>query len=189
MKELGLDDFLRLGPLLRRFLPLNVHEVWIMGSGGAAAVHPELPPQLRTSRDVDVVPIGVPVLYYDGQIIERELGEDSSFADTNLFFVDYVTPALLRCTPPGWKERVTVIELAPGLRGHFLDPNDIAYNKLWAGRAKDIAWVRGVIEAGIVKLQRLHELHQTNLIPAEDHAKVTRSLSMVQSSDEPISPP
>jgi len=64
-----------------------------MGSGGVAAIHQGLPACLRTSRDVDIVPIGIPVLYYDGQIIERELGEDSAFADENLFFVDYVTPA------------------------------------------------------------------------------------------------
>ncbi|WP_294234091.1 DUF6036 family nucleotidyltransferase [Prosthecobacter sp.] len=179
MKELGLDDFLRLGPLLRRFLPVAVHEIWIIGSGAVAAAHADLPGNLRMSRDVDVVPIGTPVLYYDGQIIERELGEDSPFADANLFFVDYVTPALLRNTPPGWQERVTIIELAPGLRGHFLDPHDIAYNKLWAGRAKDIAWVRGIIETGVVRLQRLLELHETNPIPADDHAKVSRSLDLV----------
>lgn len=179
MKELGLDDFLRLGPLLRRFLPVTVHAIWIVGSGGVAAVHPDLPGNLRSSRDVDVVPIGVPVLYYDGQIIERELGEDSPFADANLFFVDYVSPTLLRNTPPGWQERVTIIELAPGLRGHFLDPHDIAYNKLWAGRAKDIAWVRGIIEAGVVQIQRLVEMHSTNPIPADDHAKVSRSLERV----------
>jgi hypothetical protein len=78
---------------------------------------------------------------------------------------------------------VTIIELAPGLRGHFLDPHDIAYNKLWAGRAKDIVWVCGIIEAGIVKRDRLHELHQSNPIPAEDHGKVSRSLTLMQSGD------
>lgn len=179
MKELTSADFLKLGPQLRRFLPVAVKEIWIMGSGGVAAIHPEIPGKLRTSRDVDVVPIGVPVLYYDGQIIERELGEDSIFATENLFFVDYVTPELLRCTPPGWQERVTIIELAPGLRGHFLDAHDIAYNKLWAGRLKDIAWVRGLLATGIITLIRLRELHAGNPLADEDRAKVDRSLDAV----------
>jgi hypothetical protein len=180
VKELGWDDFLRLGPLLRQYLPVNVSEVWIMGSSGVAAMHTDLPAKLRISRDVDVVPIGVPVLYYDGKIIERELGEDSPFAAENLFFVDYVTPELLRCTPPGWQQRVTILQLAPGLRGHFLDPHDIAYNKLWAGRPKDILWVRGVLEAAVIRLERLTELHESNPIPAADHARVSRSLDSVR---------
>ena len=179
MKELTAVDFLRLGPQLRRFLPVAVTEVWVMGSGGVAAIHPAIPAELRTSRDVDIVPIGIPVLYYDGKIIERELGEDSAFADENLFFVDYVTPSLLRCTPPGWQERVTILDLAPGLRGHFLDAHDIAYNKLWAGRPKDIAWVKGLLQTGIITLSRLQELHASNPIADEDQAKVCRSLDAV----------
>jgi hypothetical protein len=179
VKELTSDDFLRLGPLLRRFLPVAVKEVWIIGSGGVAAIHPATPASLRTSRDVDIVPIDVPVLYYDGQIIERELGEDSGFADENLFFVDYVNADLLRCTPPGWQQRVTIIELAPGLNGHFLDAHDIAYNKLWAGRPKDIAWVKGLLEVGVIHLHRLHELHAGNPIAEEDRAKVSQSLAAV----------
>lgn len=150
-----------------------------MGSGGVAAIHPAIPAELRTSRDVDIVPIGIPVLYYDGLIIERELGEDSAFADENLFFVDYVTPGLLRCTPLGWQQRVTILDLAPGLRGHFLDAHDIAYNKLWAGRPKDIAWVRGLLQTGIITLDRLRELHASNPIADEDQAKVNRSLEAV----------
>ena len=98
-----------------------------MGSASVVLHYPETPGRLRMSRDVEVVPIGTPVLYYDGQIMERELGENSVFAEEHLFFVDYVTPDLLRCTPPGWQERVMIIELTPGLRGHCLDPPDVPY--------------------------------------------------------------
>lgn len=188
MRELTLNDLKKAGAILRRSV-LDLTDVFVFGSGGVSALHEHLSGHLRNSIDVDFSPIGKAVLYFDSKFVDQYGGPESDFFAENGFYIDYVIPDLLRCTPPGWKERVTIIELAPGLRGHFLDPHDIAYNKLWAGRSKDIAWVRGIIEAGIVKLQRLHELHQTNLIPAEDHAKVTRSLSMVQSSDEPISPP
>ena len=60
MRELTSDDILRLGPLLRRFLPVVVKEIWIMGSAGVAVVFPEIPASLRVSRDIDIVPIGIP---------------------------------------------------------------------------------------------------------------------------------
>jgi hypothetical protein len=180
VKELLPEDFRKLGVLLRRFLPKAVHEVWMMGSGSVAARYPEIPATLRTSQDVDIVPIGVPVLFYDSKILDRELGEDSRFAEENSFFVDYVSAELLRCTPPGWQERVAIIELAPGLAGHCLDPHDIAYNKLWAGRPKDIAWVHGLLGTKLIHWERLRELHQANPIPAEDRAKVERSMAAVR---------
>lgn len=180
MKELTSGDFAALAPMLRRFLPVAVTDVWMFGSGGVAIRHPEVPSHLRTSRDVDISPIGVPVLYFDSKIIERELGEDSAFADEHLFFVDYVTADLLRCTPPGWQQRCTILELTPGLRGHCLDPHDIAYNKLWAGRPKDIQWVHGLLGTGIITMERLRDLHHTNPISDEDQAKVQRSLDAVR---------
>ena len=89
-------------------------------------------------------------------------------------------PDLLRCTPPGWQERVTIIDLAPGLRGHCLDPHDVAYNKLWAGRPKDIVWVHGLLGTGIITMARIEELHATYPIRDEDRAKVNRSLEAVR---------
>jgi hypothetical protein len=112
--------------------------------------------------------------------MERELGENSLFADEHRFFVDYVTPDLLRCTPPGWQERVRVIELVAGLAGHCLDPHDVAYNKLWAGRPKDILWVRGLIATGLISMERLKVMHNGNPIPLEDHQKVSRSMQQVE---------
>jgi hypothetical protein len=180
--ELTLDDLLRSGPRLRRFLPVAVKEVWVLGSAGVASLFPQIPASLRTSRDIDIAPIGVPRLYLDEKIIDRELGEDSAFAAENLFFVDYVTPDLLRCTPVGWQDRVTMIELAPGLSGHFLEAHDIAYNKLWAGREKDIKWVRGLLDVGVITMGRLRDLHVANPIPAEDRAKVDQSLAAVSAA-------
>jgi hypothetical protein len=138
-------------------------------------------PNLRTSRDVDVVPIGTPVLYYDGQIIERELGGRQSVCGRQsvLRGLRHARPFSAN-TPPGWQERVTIHRARARLaRSLSSMPHDIAYNKLWAGRTKDIAWVRGIIEAGVARLQRLLELHETNPIPADDHAKVSRSLDLV----------
>jgi hypothetical protein len=113
------------------------------------------------------------------KFVDQYGGPESDFFEENGFYIDYVIGDLLRCTTPGWQQRVTIIELAPGLRGHFLDAHDIAYNKLWAGRPKNIVWVRGLLETGIIRLARLIELHEVNPIAEEDLAKVRRSLDQV----------
>ena len=101
MKELTQADFDILWPELRRWLPVQVTDVWMIGSASVAIVNPEIPASLRTSRDVDVIPVGKPILYFDSNIMERELGEDSDFSAENRFFVDYVSESLLKWTPPG----------------------------------------------------------------------------------------
>jgi hypothetical protein len=148
VKELTEADFVTLWPELRRWLPVNVTEVWMIGSASVAVVNPDLPAALRTSKDIDLIPIGTPVLYVDSNIMERELGEDSDFSIKHRFFVDYVGENLLKWTPPGWQQRVTTIQLTEGLRGHCLDPHDVTYNKLYAGRPKDIVWIRGQFAGG-----------------------------------------
>ncbi|MFN7563223.1 MAG: DUF6036 family nucleotidyltransferase [Prosthecobacter sp.] len=164
----------------------DLAEVFVFGSGAVSALHQDLSAHLRRSIDVDFSPIGKPVLYFDSKFVDQYGGPESDFFAENGFYIDYVVQDLLRCTPPGWRERVTILDLAPGLRGHFLDAHDIAYNKLWAGRPKDIAWVKGLLQTGIITLLRLQELHASNPIADEDQAKVCRSLDAV--SAEPRRP-
>ena len=178
MRELTLDDLKRAGAILRRSI-LDLTDVFVFGSGAVSALNEQLSADLRLSVDVDFSPIGKPLLYFDSKFVDQYGGPESDFFAENGFYIDYVTPDLLRCTPPGWQQRVTILQLAPGLSGHFLDPHDIAYNKLWAARPKDILWVRGVLEAAVIRLERLTELHESNPIPAADHARVSRSLDSV----------
>lgn len=182
MKELTAADFEVLWPELRRWLPVQVADVWMIGSASVAVVRPDVPAALRTSKDVDVIPIGIPVLHFDSNIMERELGEDSDFSIKHRFFVDYVGENLLKWTPPGWQQRVTIIQLTAGLRGHFLDPHDVAYNKLYAGRPKDIVWIRGLLKTGLINWARLEELHAGNPLAAADREKVERSIALVRAA-------
>jgi hypothetical protein len=165
--------------MLRRSVP-DLNAVYVFGSGAVSALNEAIPGQLRKSIDVDFSPIGKPVFYFDSKFVDQYAGPESPFFAENGFYIDYVIADLLRCTPPGWQDRVTVIELAPGLSGHFLDAHDIAYNKLWAGRPKDIAWVRGLLEVGVISEARLEELHASNPIPDVERQKVEASLSAVR---------
>lgn len=178
VKELTLDDLKKAAAIVQRSVP-DLLGVFVFGSGAVSALHQEIAGELRRSIDVDFSPIGKPVLYFDAKFVDQYGGPESDFFAENGFYIDYVIPDLLRCTPPGWQERVTILELAPGLHGHFLDAHDIAYNKLWAGRPKDIAWVRGLLATGIITLTRLRELHAGNPLVNEDLTKVNRSLDAV----------
>jgi hypothetical protein len=178
MRELTLADLQKAGVIIRRSVP-DLAAVYVFGSGAVSAQNETLPADLRRSVDVDFSPIGKPVLYFDSKFVDQYGGPESDFFEENGFYIDYVIADLLRCTPPGWQQRVTIIELAPGLSGHFLDAHDIAYNKLWAGRPKDIVWVRGLLETGLIRLARLIELHEGNPIAEEELTKVRRSLEQV----------
>jgi hypothetical protein len=187
VRELTLDDLKRAGTVLRLSVP-DLAEVFVFGSGAVSALHQDLSAHLRRSIDVDFSPIGKPVLYFDSKFVDQYGGPESDFFAENGFYIDYVVQDLLRCTPPGWRERVTILELAPGLHGHFLDPHDIAYNKLWAGRAKDIQWVHGLLGTGVIRWERLLELHALNPIAVDEGTKVEHSLAAVkelQSRDTP----
>ena len=179
VRELTLADLQRAGSILRRCVP-DLPSVYVLGSAAVSARHPDLDRQLRRSIDVDFSPIGRPALYFDSKLIDQQGGPDSDFFAENGFYLDYVAPELLRCTPHGWQERVTIIELAPGLSGHILDPHDVAYNKLWAGRPKDVSWVHGLLNSGVITLERMEELHAGNSIDRVDQEKVTLALKAVK---------
>jgi hypothetical protein len=179
VKELTLDDLKAAGTILRRCVP-DLGGVYVFGSCAVSACHGELAGHLRQSVDVDFSPIGRPVLYFDLKFVDQWAGPESEFFEEHDFYIDYVTADLLRCTPPGWQERVTLIELAPGLMGHCLDAHDVAYNKLWAGRPKDIIWVHGLLGTGIITMMRLEQLHAGNLISNQERAKVEHSLRAVR---------
>lgn len=179
MKELTLVDIQRIGQVLKRCV-LDLTDVWILGSGAVSACHPELDGSLRKSMDVDMSPTDRPVYYFDSKFVEQYAGEESEFFEEHGFYLDYVESTLLQWTPPGWQQRVTTIPLTAGLRGHCLDPHDVAYNKLYAGRPKDIVWIRGLLKTGLITWARLEELHTGNPLAAVDREKVDQSIRKVK---------
>ncbi len=179
MRELTLDDLKKAGEMFRRCVP-DLAEVYVFGSCSLVAWHPEIDAKLRTSVDIDFSPVDRALFYFDAKFVEQWAGLESDFFGENQFYIDYVTPDLLRCTPPGWQERARVIELTPGLMARCLDPHDVAYNKLWAGRPKDIAWVKGLLNTDLITMHLLKERHAGNPIPADEHQKVTRSMERVE---------
>jgi len=108
-------------------------------------------------------------------------GAESEYREQELIYADYATPGTLTCAPRGWHERASKVILPEGLTLHCLDPHDVAYNKLYAGRPKDIVWVRGLLKTGLITWARLEEMHAGNPLDAADREKVDRSIAQVRS--------
>lgn len=113
-KELTLADLEKVARKLKWCVPA-LTDAYVIGSGAVAALHPELPGELRFSVDFDFVPQNLPILYFDSMLVDRFIGAESEFRDTELVYADYATPDTVRCTPPGWKERAHQIILPEGL--------------------------------------------------------------------------
>lgn len=178
-KELSLADLEKMGRKLKWCVPA-LTDAYVIGSGAVAATHPELPGELRFSVDFDFVPKNLPILYFDSMLVDRFIGAESEYRDAELVYADYATPDTVKCTPAGWQERVHKVVLAEGLTLHCLDPHDVAYNKLYAGRPKDIVWIRGLLKTGLISWARLEELHAGNPLAAADREKVDRSIAKVK---------
>ncbi|WP_133792960.1 DUF6036 family nucleotidyltransferase [Prosthecobacter fusiformis] len=178
-KELTLGDLETVAKKLKWCVPALM-EAYVIGTGAVAAAHEKLPGSLRFSVDFDFVPKNLPILYYDSLMVDRFIGPESEFRDETKVYADYATPETVRCTPAGWLERTWVINVTDGLTLYCLSAHDVAYNKLYAGRPKDIVWVRELLKTEIITWESLNELHAGNPLATVDREKVERSMSAVR---------
>ena len=106
-----------------------------------------LPAELWTSREVDLIPEPEELW----ELVERNLGENSLFAEQFGYYADGVergTAAL----PTGWEDRLVPFAspATKGVTGLCLEVHDLVISKLIAGRTKDRDFCRRVIELGLV---------------------------------------
>lgn len=127
----------------------------VVGSQSILGRHPDAPRALRKSMELDVFPKYRPDLADE---IEGSLGALSLFDQTFGYHADGVGPetAVLPC---GWEDRLVPVrsEKTRGATGWCLDPYDLAYSKLAAGRPKDLGYVAGLLRfrlIGPVRLER-----------------------------------
>jgi hypothetical protein len=79
-------------------------------------------------------------------VIDGAMGELSVFHETFGYYahgVDETTETL----PDGWRQRLVAVksEATAGAIGWCLEPNDLAFSKLAAGRDKDLMFVRSML--------------------------------------------
>ncbi|MES1188449.1 MAG: DUF6036 family nucleotidyltransferase [Myxococcales bacterium] len=129
----------------------------IVGSQSLHGKFPDLPDELLTSAEVDLIAKG------DATRTEwlNAIGQDSPFHEQYGYYADPVDEGTA-ILPAGWKGRL--VNLPPGdtegVRGLCLDPHDLAISKYVARREKDLAFNRALAQRGIVSAERLLQLLQ-----------------------------
>jgi hypothetical protein len=120
-------------------------EFIVIGSQAILGAFPDAPRVLRQSMEADVYPKYRPEL--------------SPFHQTFGYFADGVSPNPATL-PTGWEERLVRLanDNTGGAVGWCLEPHDLAFSKLAAGREKDIAFVSALLRFKMVRASRLHEI-------------------------------
>jgi hypothetical protein len=128
---------------------------------GTAAIVPSVPAEaalpdaILRSREADLIPASASTRSID--LIDGALGLDSTFDGTFGYYADGVEFSTVSYAPQGWRDR-TIRFATPatmGAEGLCMEPHDLAISKLCAGREKDLEFVRGLVEIGLVGKQLL----------------------------------
>ena len=124
----------------------------VTGSQAILGSHPDAPPELCFSRDVDLWP-----LHHPGRadLVDASIGELSPFHETFGYYAQGVGPetAIL---PEGWQSRLVGVPAGPAV-GLCLEPHDLVISKYAAGRERDREYVRIAARVGLVTRETLLE--------------------------------
>ncbi|MFC5051099.1 DUF6036 family nucleotidyltransferase [Rubritalea spongiae] len=125
----------------------------VVGSASILASHPDAPGYLRLSADIDMFPLRKlkTETFKPGDDL---VGQASEFEHENDFYVERVGDWTMLSQPAGWLERCVQFKV-DHITGYCLSPIDLAYNKTEAGRKKDIDFVAGMINEGIIGREEL----------------------------------
>jgi hypothetical protein len=124
----------------------------IIGSQSLHGRHPDIPDEILTSFEVDLVASK----NTDRTEWLNAIGIDSPFHESFGYYADPVDLSTATL-PKGWKGRL--VNLPPGetegVTGLCLDPHDLAIAKYVAAREKDLIFTRGLARRGILAKDRL----------------------------------
>jgi uncharacterized nucleotidyltransferase DUF6036 len=125
-------------------------ELVVVGSQVVLVDHPEAPPELLMSMEVDLYPRGQPERADE---IDANLGDGSLFHETFGYYAHGVGPETV-IGPAGWEGRLRPLELV-GHKGErvvarCLEMHDLVLAKLAAGREHDYEFVEGALRANLV---------------------------------------
>jgi hypothetical protein len=143
------------------------NELLIFGSQSILGGHPNAPPELRASVEVDVQPKNRPEKV---DSIDGALGELSPFHETHGFYVQGVSIEVAQL-PEGWEDRTHQVknDNTRGNTGYCLEAHDLAASKLAAFRDKDRDFVRVLLMEQIIDADIF--LHRIGLLPVSDEIK------------------
>ena len=135
----------------------------VVGSAAILATFPDAPSFLRLSADIDMFPIRK-LDTTDFQLGDEQVGQASAFEVEHDFYIERLGDWTMLSQPEGWFERCVKYSTEGKIDGedvmvdgYALQPLDLAYNKLEAGRDKDLNFVGGLISEGLIALEDLEQ--------------------------------
>jgi hypothetical protein len=127
----------------------------VVGSQAILGQFPDAPPDLLRSIEADIFSLRDPS---DSEEIDGAIGEASQFHREFGYYAHGVGEETATL-PVGWKERLIAVRITrvtgEPTRGFCLEAHDLAVSKLAAGREKDIAYVRILLNSSLISPRTL----------------------------------
>jgi hypothetical protein len=154
----------------------SVDELLVFGSQAVLVTHPDAPPELRQSIELDAVPFHHPERW---ELIDGSLGEESRFHRTHGFYVHGVGFETATF-PAGWKGRCLRVAVGnPEVTVVCPEIHDLAASKLAAGRDKDFDYVSVLMERDYVDTQKLLRRVARLDVPTEQRERIRQWIGAV----------
>jgi hypothetical protein len=113
----------------------------VVGRGSVAVTLPESSDHLRRTADIDLFAPFDPARVDVWAAMDHIVNAESPFFIEHGFYIERVGEWTLISQPSGWQDRATHLCI-DDVEVFVLHPLDLAYNKLEAGRPKDIEFMR-----------------------------------------------
>jgi hypothetical protein len=156
-------------------------EFVVVGSISILGSKPAAPRNLTVSADIDLFP-RFGESGEKNELIDKHFGQGSQFELDNNFYIEVVRSRTL-CSQ-GWKKRLVPICSDGGVTGWCLDPVDLAYNKLEAGREQDLQYVGEMLRANILPTMTLRGFLRQHAPDQTVREKLEKSLRMATQTME-----
>ncbi len=145
----------------------------IIGSQALHAKFADLPDDILTSSEVDLIAKGHP----DRTEWLNAIGVDSPFHEQFGYYADPVDEATA-VLPKGWKGRLINLPAGDteGVRALCLDPHDLAIAKYVARREKDLVFTSELARRRIVTRKRLFELLEQTPVSADIRERIRQDI-------------
>lgn len=122
----------------------------IVGSQSIYGITSQVPDIVKRSVECDflLLAVGPPAF----RAVIEQIGFASSFQETHGYYADAVGLATV-VLPTGWQERlVPLADEAGNLHTYCLEVHDTCVSKLMAGRDKDFAFIKELLDRGLVDM-------------------------------------
>jgi hypothetical protein len=123
----------------------------IVGSQSLYGVTPHVPEIVKRSVECDflLLAVGPPAF----RAVIEQIGFASNFQETHGYYADAVGLATI-VLPTGWQERLVPLADETGnLRAYSLEVHDTCVSKLMAGREKDFAFIKELLDRRLVEME------------------------------------